>query len=607
MTQPPTLFRSRLTLALVGALVGALAAAPPAAAEEAPLYRPDPALASYRAPEPAPLRLAEAMSLDPIARLRPAAEAAAPELAAMAAWNAAARSGRRPTQVGLARALPQPLRFVHSPERFAAALGQRYGDGWLGRAASGEWTWGTSIEVTGAAALRLELAEVALPAGTRLWVYGADGESRAFDLRLLRSDRSLVTPTIQGERIHLEIALPDDADPAATGLRIERIYEQLVDASTLLPMADSCLKNAECYDSGDFPAIEAARDAVFSYSFVDGGLYACSGGLLNDNDSSTLVHWGLTANHCISSNAIAATIDARFFKRRNGCPGTFSTESQGPTGWTLITTSPTQDVTLLRPINAAEVPPGVALLGWTSTRPAAGSMLYRISHPVLEINSVIEPQTYSAHQLDETPAFVCDGISTTNFLHSVNQFGTGISGGSSGSPAMNSAGQVVGQLLGSCGDPPDGCGTDENVLDGAFSASYPLLAPYLNPGSGGTCVPDADTLCLLGGKFKVEVTWTTASASGPAQVMYFNGERAETSESGFFWFFTPTNFEMGVKMVDACVAPYERYWVFVSGLTSQAYDVRVTRVANPLDVRVYTNPLDVLPTTQGDTNAFGCP
>ncbi len=588
-------------------LVAAAVIAAPSLADEAPFLRPDPSLATYRSPAPPPLRLAEAMSLDPIARLRPATEAAAPELAAMAAWNAAASSGRRPTQVGLERALPQPLRFAHSPEHFAAALGQRYGDGWLGRAASGEWTWGTSIEVPGAMALRLELSEVALPAGTRLWVYGADGESRAFDLRLLRSDRSLVTPAVEGERIHLEIALPDAADPAATGLRIVRIYEQLADASALLPMADSCLQNAECYDSGDFAAIEGARDAVFSYTYVDGGLFACSGGLLNDNDSSTLVYWGLTANHCVPNNTIAATIDAKFFKRRNGCPGTFSTQTQGPTGWTLVTTSETQDVSLLRPVSPSEMPAGVALLGWTSVRPATGTMLHRISHPVRASNLQIEPQTYSVHQLDETPSFICDGISTTNFLHSLNQLGTGISGGSSGSPVMNGSGQVLGQLLGSCGDPPDGCGTDENVLDGAFSASYPLLAPYLNPGSGGSCVPDADTLCLLGGKFKVEVTWTTASASGPAQVMYFNGERAETSESGFFWFFTPTNFEMGVKMVDACVAPYDRYWVFVSGLTSQAFEVRVTRMANPLDVRTYTNPLDVLPTTKGDTNAFTCP
>ena len=62
--------------------------------------------------------------------------------------------------------------------------------------------------------------------------------------------------------------------------------------------------------------------------------------------------------------------------------------------------------------------------------------------------------------------------------------------------------------------------------------------------------------------------------------MSFNGERAESAESVFFWFFNSSNFEMGVKMVDACVAPFNRYWVFVSGLTSQEYRVRVTKMVD---------------------------
>ena len=39
------------------------------------------------------------------------------------------------------------------------------------------------------------------------------------------------------------------------------------------------------------------------------------------------------------------------------------------------------------------------------------------------------------------------------------------------------------------------------------------------------------------------------------------------SDSGYFWFFDPTNPEIFVKVLDACVAPFERYWVFAAGLT----------------------------------------
>lgn len=599
----PIIIRRSLALALVGlsALAGTVRA------DEAPLFRPDPALVPFRAPEPAPLRLAEAMSLAPAASLRPAAEAAAPELAAMAAHNALALTGRVPVQVGFARALPEALRFAAEPARFAASIGQRYDGGWLGRAATGEWVWGTSVAVPGAGALRLELVDVDLPEGTKLWVYGTDGEARPFDLRLLRADRSLVTPTIEGEEIRLEVALPADAAAPARGFRIDRVFEQVADAATLLPMADSCLHNAECYDSSDFPAIESARDAVFQYLFTDGGnSYACTGGLLNDNDPSTLKAWGLTANHCVSSDAVAATVDSAFFYRWNRCAATSATFTQGPVGWDLVATSPTTDVTLLLPLNPAAIPPGVAYLGWTSVRPGDGTVLHRISHPVLDATSQVQPQTYSTQILDDFPEWVCSGITTTNFLHSVNLDGTGVSGGSSGSPVMNSSGQVVGQLLGSCGDPPDGCGTDENVLDGAFATSYPLLKSHLSP-SG--CVPDADTACLLGGRFKVEVTWTTASATGAGQIMSFSGQRAESDQSAFFWFFNPTNFEMAVKMVDACVPPWNSYWVFVSGLTNQAYQVDITRVglSNPQTTKSYTNPLGTLPTTIADIIAFSCP
>jgi hypothetical protein len=60
-------------------------------------------------------------------------------------------------------------------------------------------------------------------------------------------------------------------------------------------------------------------------------------------------------------------------------------------------------------------------------------------------------------------------------------------GGSSGSPVVNSAGQVVGQLSGGCGyDVYNTCNNTVNsTVDGAFAAYYDQVAPWL--GSGGPC------------------------------------------------------------------------------------------------------------------------
>ncbi|MGE0641386.1 MAG: trypsin-like peptidase domain-containing protein [Thermoanaerobaculia bacterium] len=597
----------RLRLSSTMLMLMAVPAAVPLAADEAPGFRPEATLVRQRVP--APLRIAESAALEPMARLAPSAQSAAGEIAALNERNLRSDELRRPLQVGFARELSSPLRLTVDRARFSRSVGARSGGGILGRETSGNFVWGTSVEVADAVALRLELSEVNLPSGSRLWVYGLGGEARSFDLRRMRGDRSLVSPVIEGDRIQLEVELPDGALSDGQGFVVRRVHELLLSRNQLNPFADACLQDASCYGTGVFPAINDVTDGIIQYLFTSGGgTFACSGGLLNDNAPATLEPWILTANHCIGTQAEALTVDTAFFYRTPSCGSGSSSFELGPLGADLVATSaiPGPDVSLLRAIDPTEVPPGVFYLGWTSVRPADGTILHRLSHPVM--GGSPRPQVYSQIALDETPAFLCtgDGITVANFLHGVNQAGTGTSGGSSGSPVMKANGQVVGQLLGGCGNPSDGCGTDENSLDGAFAAAYPTLSQYLNPGAGGLCVADADTACLLGGRFKVEVTWQTLSGSGAAQVMYFNAERAETDQSAFFWFFNPTNFEMGVKMVDACVAPYNRFWVFYSGLTSQGFQVRVTRMADGLVKTFAPNPIDNLPTTVGDTDAFTC-
>jgi hypothetical protein len=120
------------------------------------------------------------------------------------------------------------------------------------------------------------------------------------------------------------------------------------------------------------------------------------------------------------------------------------------------------------------------------------------------------------------------------------------------------------------------------------------------------CVPSSEVACLLGGRFEVRVDWQTADATGTGKVMFFGGQRAESDESVFMWFFDPGNFEMGIKMVDACVPPFGKFWAFQSGLTNQGYTVRIRDSVNDAE-RIYSNPRGTLPTTTADTAAFDCP
>lgn len=97
------------------------------------------------------------------------------------------------------------------------------------------------------------------------------------------------------------------------------------------------------------------------------------------------------------------------------------------------------------------------------------------------------------------------------------------------------------------------------------------------------CQADADTLCLQNGRFKVEATWTTSSASGVAQVVKL------TDETGYLWFFNQTNVEAVVKLLNGC-AINNRYWIFAGGLTDQGVEIKVTDTLMSV-TKTYTNPL----------------
>lgn len=116
----------------------------------------------------------------------------------------------------------------------------------------------------------------------------------------------------------------------------------------------------------------------------------------------------------------------------------------------------------------------------------------------------------------------------------------------------------------------------------------------------GACAPGPGTLCLTGGRFKVEATWQTADAHGTATGV------ALGSDSATFWFFDEDNTELTVKVLDACDA-FDRYWVFASGLTNVEVLLRVTDTQTG-HVRQYFNPRGRPFVPVQDTNAFAtCP
>lgn len=114
------------------------------------------------------------------------------------------------------------------------------------------------------------------------------------------------------------------------------------------------------------------------------------------------------------------------------------------------------------------------------------------------------------------------------------------------------------------------------------------------------CLPSDTVLCLTGERFQVDVTWRRTDGT------LAEAENVElTEDSGFFWFFTPSNVEMLVKALDACVIN-DRFWFSGGGLTDVEVSTRVTDTATG-DIRVYRNPASQAFESVLDSDAFaGC-
>ncbi len=118
----------------------------------------------------------------------------------------------------------------------------------------------------------------------------------------------------------------------------------------------------------------------------------------------------------------------------------------------------------------------------------------------------------------------------------------------------------------------------------------------------GDCLASDTALCLNQDRFQAEAFWqTTAGDTGVGQAV------ALTADTGYFWFFSPDNVEIVLKVLDACVAPYDRFWVFAAGLTDVAVTLRVTDTAFG-EVREYIHPMGTAFAPILDTDAFAtCP
>jgi len=453
--------------------------------------------------------LQQRLAADAVAGARQSPLVVEADALALAEVAAGAPQGRYPVGVNQAAGREMSLAHLAGSDLRRFEVGLPFGA--LRGGVDGGFVWTGLVRSPGASALRLHLTGFDLAPGMELWVYNRSGQAFGpYTARGPQGEREVWTHTIYGDELTMQLVGPAGADLARARFTVAEVGHltarflqpfqnapRFTPESVVAPEA-FCSYNAPCVEnlacSSPPPAVAQATGAIADMLFASGRYYyICTGGLVADTDLGSQIPYFLTANHCISKGREANSLET-YFDYTTSCnsPDCTAPFDQGPRqpdtlGATIVSANRTSDYTLLQ--LAGNPPAGSVFLGWNSAPVAFsnGTHLYRISHPAGA------PQAYSAHDVD-TSKGTCSSWPRGNWIYSQDVFGA-TEGGSSGSPVLNGAGEIVGQLSGACGtNVNDSCDSVNNAtVDGAFAAYFSAVEQYLDPQAGGGCTPTEPT------------------------------------------------------------------------------------------------------------------
>ncbi|QSX79582.1 PKD domain-containing protein [Agrilutibacter solisilvae] len=303
-----------------------------------------------------------------------------------------ARDIAKPTQIGLARTTAREGIQVSLP-----ALD------WL-PAAKGGHVARIEVHSPDALGLRVGLLLQRWDSRIELRVGGsASGEPLALisgqQASRLANEQLYWTPSTDGDRQTIELYAPEGVPTLGVRVQVPQISHLIADSRHGFKLlksgeAGACNVDTVCRVAELGPAYEAATKSVAKMVFViDGGTYACTGTLLNDADTATQIPWFYSAHHCISTQAVANTLETWWNWESTTCgeraPG------QGPAyGATYLYSDPTTDGLLLR---LGDAPGSATFAGWDARPLPTGVRVFAIHHPAGDRKKVSEGQHVSTN------------------------------------------------------------------------------------------------------------------------------------------------------------------------------------------------------------------
>jgi len=440
--------------------------------------------------------------------------------------TAAASASDATLQASKRAAVADPVRIVLGPLTDGKALSvtpsrlqQRQQIGVARRVAgtasaeltTAKWAWTTlphggkaaalSFTSDGAAGVRLGVLVDQLPAaavvrfhvpGTGQW-FSVTGAAVLDALALntqseggTAAARTYWSPTLEGPEAVMEVELPAGVPTGSVQVSVPQLSHLRVmpqsDLSVLKATTASCEIDVNC--STGF-ATESNAIARVTFVASDGGTYVCTGTLLNDR-AGTKTPYFLTANHCVSTQSEASSVNAYWFYRSASCNASTVSSSAKLTvgGAALLYASAASDTSFMR-LNVAP-PAGVTFAGWDASVPTTGTAVVGLHNPSggLQKISYGSTQGYlSCSAIGAAETFSCAGSTVTAGKFLLTGWSRGVTEtGSSGSGIFKTVGTsnyLIGQLYGGSSSCTNPTGQDSY---GRFDVAYTAaLSKWLDP------------------------------------------------------------------------------------------------------------------------------
>jgi lysyl endopeptidase len=229
-----------------------------------------------------------------------------------------------------------------------------------------------SIESPGAVEMRVHLSDFDLPDGDEVYFYGLSEKSQVFGpyrnrglIRTEKPERSsssgFWSNTVAGDTIVIEHLIRGDERPFSVS-KVLHNYAPFLTADPT-PNLLNCHNDAKC-------VADVLNNAVARISFIkDNSAFFCSATMMN-NQQADSAPYVLTANHCVSDQGVAFSVEALWFFTSTQC------NSNVPGPGIL---SPVGDHTLLRMLSG--VPDGLTFSGWATVAVGNGAGVFGLHHP----------------------------------------------------------------------------------------------------------------------------------------------------------------------------------------------------------------------------------